>query len=638
MVILLYDSLKGEIVVFKKILKFKKIIIILVTIFLIVSCGESAQSSQTISSSNFSYSFSSRPSTYSEESFSEKFFEEDKKKEAEKYEKRLDEELIFESLISELINREFINNEILLEENVILEDINITFFESYDEFEAYDSNYSIYDFGFDIEFAKQNFDDNLKLVMIELTIGIGSLLLSVVLQQWNDALLEAGTVLLTAAGAALGAYIISEKYENISRSVGNSADVVQYERILGASEGLLWGSLAALPLTLIQLSIATRQIINLVKNWVLSLKVVEILESGKTIGYLKGKNIYKTASTKSDEIIGSLDDFKNLSLNDGRYIGRLSKIDLDKTTINIEDIIKDSPTDGNAFKDYFDSKGKPNFRVTDNNDGTYNRTNFINDKDQPVRLSSRSKKMTADGWELDAAGNPLKRFDVVSQKHLADFSAANKAGLIVNRSGEISNRRVYDLKTNRHVYLDESGKIIAFEEANFIKAESNIPNDRIALGEFNVADGKSYITPDWVLNKNSLRKIGTDAYRARLIDIIINRPELDAFWTTPVNGIPRFTVDELIYIRTFKRLPPGGFQIHHVKGVKNFPELAANFANMEPVRVRAPYGATIEQQKIMLRNSKLDSFKHHKILGHSGNYKNLAQPTPTYFDITKIGG
>jgi hypothetical protein len=601
---------------FNKSRKFLAFIILILSSYL-VSCTSVEPSS---SSSFFSYSFSSKPDYFFEEIEPEEWSFENKF-----YEDVLTENISFEQIVVQKINAEIYNLESIYNEEVTIDGISVNYFSDIDELIAYNESYSIIEYDLNFEELKEQFDNYLKLVLIEVAVSVAGIALSIVTGNLADTIVEAVNLSVILLASTIGAYIAAEKNAALSKSVGNSVDVIEHQRLQGLIEGqknaLNWSLLITVPFALYNFSLLTKNLIASSYRFVKSNRLIDIFQDTNKIGVLKGKKIYSPDDVSLKNPIGKLDDFGNITLNDGRTLGNLNLNNIDNINrINIEDLNNLDPSGT-----YYDSKQRVKTIVNKDSEGMYTRTEFEYNKNGNIK-SEKKYRMTQSGWELDNSGKPLRRWNSQANRIDADFTKAQTNGLDVDFIGEISNRRVVNATNGRIEFLDINNIPIAYVENGYVKLISNESNKRIALGKVEIIGDSFYINPTWANEIKVKRHSGTQKYRSGVVNNIINYDVPDVQLTAEKKGIPFLTKDELAYTRKFKELPPG-FAVHHKKGVKNYPELADDLSNMELVRTNLPANWSEAQKAKVLRDNRLKSGNIHKELGHKGLWSNEANPT-----------
>jgi hypothetical protein len=135
------------------------------------------------------------------------------------------------------------------------------------------------------------------------------------------------------------------------------------------------------PFALYNFKLLTDNLIASAYRFVKSNRLIDIFQDTNKIGVLKGKKIYSPDDVSLKNPIGKLDDFGNITLNDGRTLGNLNLDNIDNINrINIEDLNNLDPSGT-----YYDSKQRVKTIVNKDSEGMYTRTEFEYNKNGNIK-------------------------------------------------------------------------------------------------------------------------------------------------------------------------------------------------------------------------------------------------------------
>ena len=565
--------------------KNKLVILLLVNIVILVGCGGDQTSFYTSSFSTYLNSNSQiSENVIGESQITESSVNENTNSELTVNEIRLYEKSVIENSIQEITELE-----IFKREDVKLESIIGLVFEDWDEYEEYLESYSIIGYEFDIEEIKKEFNNQLRVFVIDSIINVAGVTLSIITKDYIGLFLDLSRLIITVGTVTIGTFINNLIVEKLGNSIGLSQEQIEYDRIEKNLRLFQVVTIINFPFTILDTIRIAQAIASGIKNFVKSLRKVDLFDGNKYIGTLKGKKIYSNVDANdAKNVIGKLDSSKNIILDDGdvfRHLGRIS--DLDVPRVDINDLQKVFST-GDRIVD-----GKKIYNITKNADGTFNHRNYVTKNGDRV-LSKRINLIDESGWIIKNS-IPIKQIDLATGEVIADISLAIKNHLNVGVDGVINSTKV--IEDGKTFFLNNNNIKVAYVENDYIKLISNkLKDNGMAIGKI---DELGDFVLDWKIQTKASRLKGTNNFRnyiAKVINHIKDRPEVRS------QIVPQFfTPDEFKYIVDFNRLPPGKFQIHHKCGVKFCPEFAELISNMEPLRT-----------------------EQHRLLGHGGDYRNPA--------------
>ena len=513
----------------------------------------------------------------------------------------LEENILHEDVLEEQIFKEIVFSENILFEDVIVESVLVEVIEDVDDLNEFICE-SYHSEMLDYSLIKQRLAAGISLVLAEVVIDTGSAIINIVTCNWGGLAMDAGQIVLTAGGTTLMAFIEGQVAKAKSLAAGNSYEVAMYDCLDAASTAYYY---TAVTLDVVNTIISTVQ---LAKG---------LYDVGKTI-YKKltsAEKIYDAAGN----VIGKLKDGGKIEVEvNGKkltcqmipgdrhlydvatqaYVGTLD----DSLKLTVREI----PSE--IYKN-----GTLKYTVRDGNIFTVTRTG------SGEIIETVKGTIDGGGFVKNGFGQIVEKIDFDTGKTIGNFKAlteslqnAGAPNVTVNVFGELVDlntgkaiqRKVIDGVTT---YVDDAGKALLTEYVGtdgvtYIKRLSDVDNGKTvgALTD-GVLDGT------WKDVLNQRRSDATQAVRKAIAKFVEDKPD-----RIVRKYFPQLTAEQIDYIRSYGKLPTD-FEIHHVKNVANYPDLADDFSNLEMLSHEAHQAA------------------------HNGKYQtSTVAPTETYVDLIQV--
>lgn len=535
------------------------------------------------------------------------------------YETVLMEDVLKEDILHEDILKEQILKELTVSENIIYEDVIVesVLVEIIEDAEDLDNFFceSYHSELLDYSFIRQRLADGMALVLAEVVIDIGSAVINIVTCNWGELAIDAGQIILTAGGTTLAAFIAGEIAKVKSLAAGNSYEVAMYDCLNEASTAYYY---TAVGVDVFNTIVSTVQLVKGIytigKNIVKRLKNIEkIYDSAgnvvakrlKDTGNIEVKVNKKTHTCRITPE-GHLYDIKT-----GKYVGTLVEGADDAVKFTIQSL----PTE------IYDN-GQLKFTIEDGMLYKITRT-----KSGEITRTCKGS-IDAGGVVRNTLGQIVEKIDLNTGERIANYqalaNALQKAGasnVTVNEFGElvqlvkkgnsiteipIEKKLINDVVTYVQnidgVEVPLLTEYVGKDGVTYLKQLSDVDNGK-TVGA--ITDG--VLDGAWKDILNQRRGEATQAVRNAIAKFVKDKPD-----RVVRKYFPQLTAEQIDYIRSYGKLPTD-FEIHHVKNVANYPDLADDFSNLEML-----------------------SHEAHKA-AHSGAYHNATvAPSETYVDLTQV--
>lgn len=513
----------------------------------------------------------------------------------------LEENILHEDFLEEQIFKEIVFSEKILFEDVIIESVLVEVIEDVDDLNEFICE-SYHSEMLDYSLIKQRLAAGVSLVLAEVVIDTGSAILNIVTCNWGGLAIDAGQIVLTAGGTTLMAFIEGEVAKAKSLAAGNSYEVAMYDCWDAASTAYYYTAVA---LDVVNASISASQLAKglydvsktIYKKLTSAEKIYDT--AGNVIGKLKdGSKIEVEVNGKKLTCQMIPGDRHLYDVATQAYVGTLD----DSLMLTVREVpseiykngtLKYSIKDGNIFTVTRTGSGE----IIETFKGTIDSGGFVkNGYGQIV------EKIDFD------TGNTIGNFKALT----ASLQEAGAPNVTVNVFGEL-----VDLNTGKAIqkkvidgvttYVDDAGNALLTEYTEtdgvtYIKKISNVDNGK-TVGSIQ----EGVLNGSWKDILNTRRSNATQAVRKAIVQFIEEKPD-----RIVRKYFPQLTAEQIDYIRSYGRLP-SGFEIHHVKNVANYPDLADDYSNLEMLSHEAHQAA------------------------HNGNYQNsTVAPTETYVDLTQV--
>lgn len=500
----------------------------------------------------------------------------------------LKENLISEQILEERIYSEIISDEFLILENIKVENINVDIYNDIDEMDEDFCCESYHSIDMDYALIKQRIAAGSSLVLAEVVIDTISCVIDIVTYNWGGLALDAGQIIVTAGGTTLTAFIAAQVAKSKSLAAGNSYEMAMYDALYEGSKAFYYSAVVIdsvnTAISLYQLTdLAIKGVKALVK-FIKSKQAINIVDdAGKVIGKLSSHGTTKLTINgveKTCKISGATDlAGKSIDLYDvatKSYVCTLTKTG-DALTHTVKSIPNEILLKGgnNIGKAKYVFSGSDAFKVTYAADGTAIKT-FVGNID-------------AGGFIKNNYGQILKRIDFETGKEINGFtkliksSKANK--ITVDVFGDIVEITNDTTKTMQPLlkktikgsvtYLDSANnQIMKVADGSdgvsyLMRVSDNINNAKVSGA---LKDG--VFDFDWRTILDYRRSNATSTIRDSLVSYVKNNNI-----NVVRQNFPELTLDMIDYIKKYERIPTS-IQIHHVKNVANFPDLADDYTNL----------------------------------------------------------
>ena len=532
----------------------------------------------------------------------------------------LKENIITEKILKEKIYNEIISNEYLITENIKVESINVEIYKDVNEMEDDFCCESYYSIDMDYSLIKQRIAAGTSLIVAEVIIDTASCVIDIVTCNWGAFATDFGQIIVTAGGTTISAFIAAQVAKAKSLAAGNSYEMALYDALYEGSKAFYYSSVKidtinAL-ISLYQLTDLAIKGVGKLINLINSRQTIEIIDSsGKAIGKLASKKTTKLTINGTEKIckISCATDLtgNSIDLYDATtktYVCTLKKTGeaLTYTTRSIpnEILLK---AGSNVGKAKYIFSGTDAFKVTYAADGTAVKT-FIGSID-------------AGGFIKNNYGQIIKKIDFETGKEINGFTkimqSSKSKKITVDVFGELveitdDSKKMTQPLTKKIIkgkltYLDSANNPL-FNVTNgsdnvsyLMRASENI-NEAKVSGVLN--DGLYDF--NWKTILDYRRSNATSIIRSNLVEFV-KKNNVNVIR----QNFPELTLEMIDYIKTYDRIPTS-IQIHHIKNVANFPDLADDFTNL-----------------VVLT-------KENHLLAHGGNFHNASFTKPSSYVNLKL--
>ena len=513
----------------------------------------------------------------------------------------LQENIIKEDILEEQIFKEIVLSEAILYEDVIVESVIVEVIEDVDDLNEFICE-SYYADILDYSLIRQRLADGISLVLAEVVIDTGSAIINIVTCNWGGLILDAGQIVLTAGGTTLTAFIEGQIAKAKSLAAGNSYEVAMYDCMDAASSAYYYTAVAANVvngiISTVQLTKGLYDLGTLIhKNFIKAEKIYDI--SGNIIGKLKAGNKIEVKLNGKKYTCKFANGGRHLfDVKTGKYIGTLNEA--------LQLTVQEIPSE-------ICKNGVLKYIIKDGN--IYNATKTADG----VIIETIKGSIDGAGFIKNGFGQIVEQIDFDTGNTIGNFkaltAALNEAGspnITVNVFGELIDMNTGKLVTKKVIdgvttYVDSSGKsllkeYIGTDGVTYIKRISDVDNGKVVGA---LTDG--LFDGTWENTLNMVRSTATSDVRKAIAGFVADKPD-----RVVRKYFPQLTMEQIDYIRSYGKLP-SDFEIHHVKNVANYPDLAGEYSNLEMLSHEAHKNA------------------------HAGAYQNATvAPSGTYVDLTQV--
>lgn len=500
----------------------------------------------------------------------------------------LEEKIITEKILRERIINEILNDQFLISENIIIESVHVGIYSSAEHLNDDFCCESYHSIDLDYALIKQRIAAGVSLVAAEVIIDTGSAIINIITLNWGGLLVDAGQIILTVGGTTLSAFIASQVAKAKSLKAGNSYEIAMYDALFEGAKSYYYTAVSIDAVnTIISLAQLTDLAIKSVKslvNFIQSKQFVDIVDE---LGNVAGK-AYKDSTFKividgvekkakaaaATDLSGKSIDLYDIKTS--KYLTSIvqngDKLTKVTKTVPGELLLKGGDNIGKAK--YLFNNGEA-FKVTYTTDGTAIKTYVGN--------------IDPGGFIKNDFGQIIKKIDFDTGKEINGFSkllqSSKSSKITANVFGElveITNTSTQATKplTKKVVngitnYLDSNNDVVLKE----YKGIDNIIYLMRASDDINTAKVAGALSDggydfNWKTNLDYIRSNATSTIRKKMVEYI---------QTSNINlvrqNFPELTLEMIDYIKQYGRIPTN-IQIHHVKNVANFPDLAGDFSNL----------------------------------------------------------
>ncbi|MGN1227065.1 MAG: HNH endonuclease signature motif containing protein [Christensenellales bacterium] len=524
----------------------------------------------------------------------------------------LKENVLTENIIKERIYSEIVNDEYLISEDVEVECINVEIYNDVDEMDEDFCCESYYSIDMDYALIKQRIASGTSLVLAEILIDAASCVIDIVTVNWGGLAIDAGQIIVTAGGTTLSAFIASLIAISKSLKAGNSYEMVMYDALYEGSKAFYYSAVVISSInaviSLFQLTdLAIKGVKSLV-SFIKSKKSISLVDgAGKTIGNLTSEETIKLSvkgkvkeckiSCATDLSGNSIDLY---DVNTKTYVATLNKVgdSLSFTVRNVpnEILLKSG---NNAGKAKYVFNGTEAFKVTYATDGTAVKT-FIGNID-------------AGGFIKNNYGQIIKRIDFETGKEINGFTRIIKSSktskITTDVFGELVEITNDANKTMKHLTKKKINGVITYVDSKNNKILKVCEGSDGVSYLMSVSDNINYVKVagalkdgrfdfDWKTFLDYRRSNATSTIRKQLVEYVkennINIVR---------QNFPELTLEMIDYIKSYGKIPTT-IQVHHIKNVANYPDLADDFENLV----------------VLTKKSHLEA--------HGGNFHNASSTKP----------
>lgn len=500
----------------------------------------------------------------------------------------LEEKILTEEILEERIAKEIISDEFLIAEDISIESINVDIYSDVDDMEEDFCCESYYSIDFDYALIKQRIAKGASLVLAEVVIDAASCIIDIVTCNWGELVIDAGQIIITAGGTTLSAFIAAQVAKAKSLAAGNSYEMAMYDALYEGSKAFYYSAVAIdavnTVISLYQLTDLAVKGVKALSTFIKSKSAIDIVDNaGSVIGKSSAKGTFELSIDGTEHLCkasaatnlgGQTIDLYDAATQ--TYVTTLKRVgnvlQETKRTIPGEILLKSGDNVGKA-KYIFD--GSDAFKVTYAADGTAIKT-FVGNID-------------AGGFIKNNYGQIIKKIDFDTGREINGFtklmksSKANK--ITVDAFGELvevtdDTTKAMTPLTKKTIdgivtYLDSANNEILKQYKGtdgltyLMRANNNI-NEAKVCGSIadNVFDFNWRNTLDYIRSKatSTIRKNLVNFVKENNINIVRQ-------------NFPELTLEMIDYIKEYGRIPTS-IQIHHVKNVANFPDLAGDYSNL----------------------------------------------------------
>ncbi len=513
----------------------------------------------------------------------------------------LHEDVLHEDILEEQIFKEIILSEKIIYEDVIVESILVEVIDDVDDLNEFICE-SYYSEMLDYSLIRQRLSQGISMVLAEVVIDVGSAIINIVTCNWGGLALDAGQIVLTAGGTTLAAFIEGQVAKAKSLAAGNSYEVAMYDCMDAASSAYYYTAVAV---NVVNTIISTAQLVKglydlgttIYKNLIKAEKIYDT--AGNVIGTLKSGNKIEVTVDGTKHTCQLAQGGRHLfDIKTGKYVGTLDEA--------LRLTVKELPSE--IYKD-----GVLKYTIKDGNIFTVTKTGSgdivetVKGSIDPAGFVKNDFGQIVEQIDFDT-GNTIGNFKALTaalQKAGAPNVTVNAFGELIDlTTGKAITKKVIDGVTT---YVDSSGKALLTEYVGtdgviYIKRLSDIDNGK-TVGA--LTDG--LFDGSWEDTLNTIRGTATSNARKAIAEFVADKPD-----RIVRKYFPQLTMEQIEYIRAYGKLP-SDFQIHHVKNVANYPDLAGDYSNLEMLSREA----------------------HQAI--HDGAFQNATvAPSDTYVDLVQV--
>ena len=513
----------------------------------------------------------------------------------------LHEDVLHEDILEEQIFKEIVLSEKIIYEDVIVESILVEVIEDVDDLNEFICE-SYYSEMLDYSLIQQRLSQGISMVLAEVVIDTGSAIINIVTCNWGGLALDAGQIVLTAGGTTLAAFIEGQVAKAKSLAAGNSYEVAMYDCMDAASSAYYYTAVAV---NVVNTIISTAQLVKglyelgttIYKNLIKAEKIYDT--AGNVIGTLKAGNKIEVTVDGTKHTCQLAQGGRHLfDIKTGKYVGTLDEA--------LRLTVKELPSE--IYKD-----GVLKYTIKDGNIFTVTKTGSgeiietVKGSIDPAGFVKNSFGQIVEQIDFDT-GNTIGNFKALAdalQKAGAPNVTVNVFGeLVDSTTGKVITKKVIDGVTT---YVDSSGKALLTEYVGtdgvtYIKRLSDVDNGKTVCA---LTDG--LFDGSWKDTLNTIRSTATSNVRKAIAEFVADKPD-----RIVRKYFPQLTMEQIEYIRAYGKLP-SDFQIHHVKNVANYPDLAGDYSNLEMLSREA----------------------HQAI--HDGAFQNATvAPSDTYVDLVQV--
>ena len=537
------------------------------------------------------------------------------------YETVLLEDVLRENVLTEEILRESVitkieNDEFLMQEDIVIETLKVEIYDDISELEEDFLCESYHSVDLDYSFIRQRIAAGCSIVLTEIVFDTASCVVDICTFNWAGLALDAGQMIVTAGGTSLSAFISAQIAKAKSLEAGNSYEMAMYDALYEGANAFYY---TAVSIDTVNTIISTVQLVDLaakavkgvvkwIKNAVNGVEIVS--ETGQVIGKATSKSFKITVDgvekTCKQAVGSSLDGNAIIDLYDAnqKYVASIMKqgeklVQVSRSIPN-EILMKAGK---NAGKAKYVIEGANIFKVTYTNAGEATKT-ICGSIDQG-------------GFVKNNYGQIIKKIDFTTGKELNGFSKLSSTPsdnkITINVFGELV--EITDASTNATkplvkktvsnvvTYLDSSNTKVLTEYAGtdgvtYIKRFSDVASDNGKVCGSIVDDA---FDVGWKSRLDSIRSNATKTIRENLVNYVRNNNI-----NLVRQNFPELTLEMIDYIKEYGRIPTS-IQIHHIKNVANFPDLAGDYSNLVVVS------------------------KESHLLLHGGDFHNMSMTKPDFY-------